>query len=188
MVPPPAPPPPPTTADPSVPEPTAILPEDDEDEDFGKGELQIPAKPYTAADLDPQERATFETMSKDEQKRYLDVQNHFKAILESEEMSAVTDEEAKAAASEIQRSGIVPLMPEERNLAALKDGFWQEDEDDEFGQVPDDDDETTDDMITSVAESELEVHREIREYTRIAAWDLPLLLRGHISCSLPVLC
>lgn len=33
MVPPPAPPPPPTTADPSVPEPTAVLPEDDEDED-----------------------------------------------------------------------------------------------------------------------------------------------------------
>ncbi|OJJ49246.1 hypothetical protein ASPZODRAFT_129662 [Penicilliopsis zonata CBS 506.65] len=54
-------------------------------------------------------------------------------------------------------------------------GFWAEEEEDEFAQVEDADDEFHDDDITSMAHAELEVHREIREYARIAAWDMPAL-------------
>lgn len=54
-------------------------------------------------------------------------------------------------------------------------GFWGEDEDDEFAWVEDDDDEFRNDDIASIAHAELEQHREIREYARIAAWDMPLL-------------
>lgn len=54
-------------------------------------------------------------------------------------------------------------------------GLWGEDEDDEFAQVEDDDDEFKNDDISSIAHAELEQHREIREYARIAAWDMPLL-------------
>lgn len=136
-----------------------------------------PEKPYTAADLDPHERANYEVLSKEEQNRYLAIQNHFKAITESEELTAVSEEEAEIFAKEIERSESVPNLVEERNINKIRAGLWQTDEDDEFGQNEDADDDDSEDLITSVAESEMEVHREIREYTRIAAWDLPLLLR-----------
>jgi small subunit ribosomal protein S35 len=58
-------------------------------------------------------------------------------------------------------------------------GFWAEEEDDEFGIVEDQDDEFHDDDLTSMAHAELELHREVREYARIAAWDMPLLSRKH---------
>jgi small subunit ribosomal protein S35 len=41
--------------------------------------------------------------------------------------------------------------------------------------VEDADDDFHDDEITSMAHAEVELHREIREYARIAAWDMPLL-------------
>lgn len=53
-------------------------------------------------------------------------------------------------------------------------GFWGED-DDELGQVEEGDDEMADDEITSTAHAELELHREMREYARITAWDMPML-------------
>lgn len=53
--------------------------------------------------------------------------------------------------------------------------FWSDAEDDEFADVEDADDSFGNDDITSMAHAELEVHREVREYARIAAWDMPLL-------------
>lgn len=44
---------------------------------------------------------------------------------------------------------------------------------------PDPEDEGDD--ITSTAHAELEQHREIREYMRIAAWEMPLLSREFNS-------
>ncbi|KAK5082071.1 37S ribosomal protein S24, mitochondrial [Lithohypha guttulata] len=109
------------------------------------------------------------------------LQNHFKAIAEGEEMSIVDDEELEQYAADLERNGplagenfMEPPPPRE----ALNDAFWAlGEEDDDFTQIPDDDDDWDPSMMTSVAESELEVHRETREYTRIAAWDLPLLLQ-----------
>ena len=54
-------------------------------------------------------------------------------------------------------------------------GFWAEDDPDELAQVEDGDEEINDDEITSMAHSEMELHREVREYARIAAWDMPML-------------
>lgn len=54
-------------------------------------------------------------------------------------------------------------------------GFWAEEEEDEFSNAEDGDDTFNDDEITSMAHAELELHREVREYARIAAWDMPLL-------------
>lgn len=56
-------------------------------------------------------------------------------------------------------------------------GFWAEDDGDEFALVEDGDEAFNDDEITSMAHAEVELHREIREYARIAAWDMPLLSR-----------
>lgn len=149
------------------------------DPDFNDEDLQSPQVPYTVDDLDPEERADYETMSKKDQARYLAVQNHIKAVMESGEMADITEDMAKRVAFQVDREGTNPNFLEERDLQKMKDDYWQEDEDDEFGQVPDADDEVDDSYITSIAESELEVHREVREYQRIAAWDLPLLSREH---------
>ncbi|KAL9112260.1 MAG: hypothetical protein Q9227_003378 [Pyrenula ochraceoflavens] len=55
-------------------------------------------------------------------------------------------------------------------------GFWaMDEEDDEDALVEDGDDEFKDDDITSMAHAELELHRDIREYTRRAAWEMPFL-------------
>jgi hypothetical protein len=46
-------------------------------------------------------------------------------------------------------------------------------EEDEEGTGPDD--EFKEDDISSLAHAELEQHREMREYARLAAWEMPLL-------------
>lgn len=53
--------------------------------------------------------------------------------------------------------------------------FWSSAEEDEFADVEDADDTFLDDDIPSIAHAELEVHREVREYARITAWDMPML-------------
>jgi small subunit ribosomal protein S35 len=54
-------------------------------------------------------------------------------------------------------------------------GFWAEDDGDDMAQVEDGDEDIQDDEITSMAHAEMELHREMREYARIAAWDMPML-------------
>lgn len=55
----------------------------------------------------------------------------------------------------------------------IKQGFFciGEDEPNEIGE----DEEFEGDDITSTAHAQLEQHREIREYMRIAAWEMPML-------------
>lgn len=150
-------------------------------EGFSEADLQTPAKPYRPADLDPEDRAHYETLSKPEQTRYLALQNHLKAVLEGEQMSAMTDNMAERFAAEMEHHGPLAresFLEEGVDRRALTTGYWADgEEDDEFTQAKDEDDEWDPSMVTSIAESEMEVHREIREYTRIAAWDLPMLLR-----------
>jgi small subunit ribosomal protein S35 len=81
--------------------------------------------------------------------------------------------------SQIDRE--VPEPPEVEKKPVL--GFWGEDEEDEFAAV-EDGNEGSDDVITSMAEAELELHREMRHYARIAAWDMPLLASMHLRIAL----
>jgi small subunit ribosomal protein S35 len=53
-----------------------------------------------------------------------------------------------------------------------KPGFWSEGEE----SLGPDEDYYADD-ITSTAHGQLEQHRELREYARLIAWELPLLSR-----------
>lgn len=61
----------------------------------------------------------------------------------------------------------------EVNIPAIKRGFMAMGEADE--QNTGEDDKFKGDDITSIAHADLEQHREIREYARIAAWEMPLL-------------
>jgi len=62
-----------------------------------------------------------------------------------------------------------PDLPAERQ--PRNDGFFQMGEREDIGP----DDEFQEDDITSLAHGELEQHREIREYARLAGWEMPLL-------------
>jgi small subunit ribosomal protein S35 len=64
-------------------------------------------------------------------------------------------------------------------------GFWGEDEDDELGRMPDDDDWEDDSMVTAIAETDLDLMRDIRQYTRVAAWDMPLLAKYAVPFEVP---
>lgn len=71
------------------------------------------------------------------------------------------------------------------NLFPSEVGYWAEDEDDEMGQMPDGDDSEDDSMVTAVAENDLDLQRDIRQYTRVAAWDMPLLAKYAKPFQLP---
>lgn len=149
-------------------------------------DYRTPSNPSTPADLDPEERANYETLSKEEQVKYLGLYNHYQAIFEDGD----DDLDSEDAQRQIDQLGREAEMahPENFDMSVIKErdlGYWGEEEDDELGQTPDDDDTWDESMITSVAESQLEVHREVREYTRVAAWEMPLLqsMRPDFSCT-----
>ncbi|EEP75727.1 conserved hypothetical protein [Uncinocarpus reesii 1704] len=64
--------------------------------------------------------------------------------------------------------------PLDTEMRRVKVGFWGDADPDEYAKTPDDDN-FKDDTITSMAHAELEQHRELREYARIIAWDMPSL-------------
>ena len=144
-----------------------------DDPDPDPSEYLIPKELITAADLGPEERAEYETLSKKEQESYLALQNHYAAIFESAEseeaMSALVDQVHHEVEAETE-----PLDFPVVGFSKRDEGYWAMDEDDEFGQVEDVDEEDESD-ITSTAHNELDLHREVREYTRVIAWDMPLL-------------
>ena len=70
---------------------------------------------------------------------------------------------------EMERDSDFEIAPEMTPLQQAR-GFWAEGEED---GGPDED--FYGDDITSTGHGELEQHRELREYARLAAWELPLL-------------
>lgn len=153
------------------------LAEDDEDRQksaINKPSLKKDRKSFTVADFTPQERADYEQLSKEEQAAQLARINAVQDALDSGELDEEIEMEATEMSREIDKE-VEPLRFQDYRARGQEVGFWADDEDDEFGQVEDDDDDIEEEDITSVAHSELEVHREMREYARIVAWDMPLL-------------
>ncbi|KAK4946404.1 37S ribosomal protein S24, mitochondrial [Elasticomyces elasticus] len=149
------------------------LDEADEADDTDPSEYLTPSTPISVADLDPNERADYEVLSKPQQEEYLALQNHYAAMFESVDADAALDEIAMQVDRQVD-SEVEPLDFPEDQMRRQDMNFWAVDEDDEFGQV-EEEEPWDDSAITSVAHSELEVHREVREYTRVIAWDMPLL-------------
>lgn len=81
------------------------------------------------------------------------------------------------------REGIHPLR---RTQRPIKGSFWNDEERDsemitnEFGE-----DDFEEDDITGMGHAKLEEHREMREYARIAVWEMPLL-SSESRLSLPL--
>ncbi|EXJ88796.1 hypothetical protein A1O3_01860 [Capronia epimyces CBS 606.96] len=137
-------------------------------------EYLTPGTLITVADLDPQERADFDLLPKQEQQEYLALQNHYAALFESEQADAALDGIVNDVDRQVDKE-VEDLDFPDVALDRREAGYWAQDEDDEFGQVEDGDEPWDDSAISSIAHSELDVHREVREYTRVIAWDMPLL-------------
>lgn len=108
--------------------------------------------------LSPEERLEFE-----ENSRKLD--EHMNSARVQSELTAI----ASTAAFEVSQE----IDPEDFKIERIKPGLMALGEEDEQGTGEDEDFEGDD--ISSLAHGELEQHREMREYARLAAWEMPLL-------------
>lgn len=115
-------------------------------------------------------RASEQPPSDEQQDGAASVEDEEPAALEEEEsldQSMLRDIDSDVSVMERQ----IPIRFTEAIRA--RKGFWAKAEDDDHAQVPDE--KYEDDAITSMAHAELEEHRELREYARIVAWDMPSL-------------
>jgi small subunit ribosomal protein S35 len=134
---------------------------------------QLDNEVFTVEDMNPEMRADYEQLSKEEQAQALQDINRTINTMPSPEEEAELERQMKAAIREINQQ--IPEEYDNTPLSPREIGFWADDEDDEFAQVPDDDDEFDEADISTIAHSDLELHREMREYQRIVAWEMPLL-------------
>ena len=140
----------------------------------GNRQPQQSAK-FTVEDFTPDERADHELLPKSEQAEHLAAINEQIAAFESPEVEAEINASVDIANREVDQQVGQPVGFLNYRARGPELGFWGRDEDDEFGIVDDDDEDINEEDITSVAHADLELHREIREYARIVAWDMPLL-------------
>lgn len=103
-------------------------------------------------------------------------ENAKKSLLEAQELSEDIESDLKET---IEEGHIEAWEKREPRNKKLKQTFMNMGEDEpweEEGMLPDDDDD-----MTALGHLELEQHREMREYARLAAWDMPLLSRRWTS-------
>ena len=131
--------------------------------------------PFSPDMLDREDRETFDSLPIAEQRKvkeaWLQVQPDLEGMMKEHdrEMDREVDQMARDRSLRDVTATINDLKVPKKEL-----NYWGDDEDDELGQTPDGDDGPEGDM-TSMAHEELSLHREIREYARMAAWDMPLL-------------
>ncbi|KAJ5190450.1 uncharacterized protein N7498_009435 [Penicillium cinerascens] len=157
--------------DPVIPPP----PKDLKAEDFP------PAPEYSPDLLNKEERSMYDMMAPDQRAEF-DAENR--------RMVAEFNDVGKRAAMFAELDKKVNQIDKEEDLRfedirTKQRGFWAEDDPDELAQVEDGDEEINDDEITAMAHSEMELHREVREYARIAAWDMPMLSKLAKPFTLP---
>ncbi|KAK5045251.1 hypothetical protein LTR84_009357 [Exophiala bonariae] len=134
-----------------------------------------PAQPIVAEEVSPEELEQMKELLGGKPGDPIGLYNHLMALAESLDGEKGLD---PAIMDDMERD----INAEEDvdfpidTLSKRDVGWFADDEDaDEFAMNEDADDDIDDSHITSVAHSQLEVHREVREYTRVVAWDMPLL-------------
>ena len=130
-----------------------------------------------AARLDPAARAEFETLSHEEKIEYKAEDDAEEAHFNTPAVQTRINAEVSSAFSEYLKEMEEPRQKKARFVP----GIMAMGEEDEEGTG--EDDEFKQDDISSTAHANLGLQRDIREYARIAAWEMPLLSR---DCSLPL--
>ncbi|KAL4932752.1 mitochondrial 37S ribosomal protein mS35 [Aspergillus undulatus] len=157
---------------------------EDPDTPEPKGPFRIedmPQVPEFSLDmLDKEARKRYDLLSPEEREEFHASYRQYADEINDPKERKKTLAAIDADVREIEKSGPPIRFPRQKKV----NGFWADEEDDEFGIVPDDT-EFYDDEITSMAHAELELHREMREYARIAAWDMPHLSKLAQPFTLP---
>lgn len=130
-----------------------------------------PVPEYSVDLLGPEQRSMYDLMSPEERQAF-DAENQRLVAEFNDPVKRVQ------AFNELEKK-MQQIDKEEdlrfEDLRPRQPGFWAVDEPDEMTQVEDGDEDVNDDEMTSMAHAEVEMHRELREYARITAWDMPML-------------
>ena len=127
--------------------------DDDNDNDFDA---------FDAGDISPEDEARFRQMLEDPPAKDADAVRQWKETL---------DHEGKEMEESLEEVDMVDIEePDDKRKS--KNGLMSLGEEEDGVE---DDEQFEGDDITSLAHGELEQHRELREYARIAAWEMPLL-------------
>ncbi|KXG53080.1 uncharacterized protein PGRI_001300 [Penicillium griseofulvum] len=152
-----------------------------------------PPKELRAEDFPPMPEYSVDLLTKEQRSMYDMMSPEERAAFDEENTRMVAefnDPEKRAAAFEQLERSILQIDKEEdlrfEEIRPRRAGFWAEDEPDELVNILEDgDEEINDDEITSMAHAEMELHREMREYARLTAWDMPMLSKLAKPFTLP---
>ncbi|MCJ1454915.1 37S ribosomal protein S24, mitochondrial [Mycoblastus sanguinarius] len=137
---------------------------------------------FSLSSLDPAERDTYQSLPPEERQVWREEAKAMHDYMTSPEVESELSAAASHAAYEAARE-----MPQaDVKIPRIKSGLMAMGEVEE--QDSGEDEEFEGDDITSLGHGELEQHREMREYARIAAWEMPLLSSTlfHHSSTLPL--
>lgn len=130
---------------------------------------------FSLADLDPDEREAYNSLSPKEQREWQEESKKMHDYMTSPNIEQELASDVALAAHEYSEES--PHV--EMNIPRIKPGLMAMGEVEE--QDSGEDEEFEGDDITSLGHGELEQHREMREYARIAAWEMPLLRSTHTT-------
>ena len=149
----------------------------DADEDEDSEQASSSPEQSTSGKIEPF-RFNLDDLSSKERTLYLslppDQQEQFRFELRTLHEYYTQPEVAQTLQGEISKAASEPLMPLiEPEKPRFRPGLLAmgEDEPEDVGEDP----EFEGDDITALGHGELEQHREMREYARIAVWEMPLL-------------
>jgi small subunit ribosomal protein S35 len=148
--------------------------------EFGPEDVELLPE-YSPNQFTDEERSRYEMMSPEERTLFDSETRTFIEEFNDPQSRQETFADVIKGAAQVEREE--PLRFDD--VKEKTHGFWAEDEDDEFDMAEDGDEDFNDDEITSMAHAELELHREMREYARIIAWDMPLLSKFAKPFTLP---
>ena len=124
---------------------------------------------FNINDLESDERAAYDALTPEEKAIWREEAKQMHDYMTSPEVESILQGEASNLAYETAQES--PHV--EMDIPRIKPGLMAmgELEEQESGE----DEEFEGDDITALGHGELEQHREMREYARIAAWEMPLL-------------
>ena len=147
--------------------------EDEDDDDQADRDIPPDARrepfKFDIEDLSQEERKTYEALPPSKQEEWREeARITHEYMSQPHIVSELTGEVSKLANEYIDS---IPRFTQERQR--MKPGLMAMGEDNPY--MAGEDPEFEGDDITSLAHGELEQHREMREYARLAVWEMPLL-------------
>ena len=129
---------------------------------------------FDVSSLDPESRAYYDSLSPEHKVEYESSSQKLHEHMSSPEVKSKLQRALSGVAGDTGRTW--SPVPKDKG----KPHFFNMGEEDKSNSgIPE---EFAGDDITSLAHGELEQHREMREYARIAAWEMPLLSSSFLHC------